>query len=64
MLHRRVEIEKQYFRKKSALFQGKVALLPNLTLPPANLHSKIIMQVNDYRLKYVKIKEQAYPSRK
>jgi hypothetical protein len=37
------------YRKKSALFQGKVALLPNLTLPPTNVAFIESRKISDYR---------------
>jgi hypothetical protein len=42
------------YRKKSALFQGKVALLPNLTLPPTTLQWEVDLGVDDYRRKQTK----------
>jgi hypothetical protein len=39
------------YRKKSALFQGKVALLPNLTLPPTNPQNGCGKSIEYYQLK-------------
>jgi hypothetical protein len=43
-----VKSEYHSFRKKSALFQGKVALLPNLTLPPTSHHLGAGLKGDDY----------------
>ena len=38
-------------RKESSLPKGKIALLPNLRLPPTNLPWQVISGVGDYRWK-------------
>jgi hypothetical protein len=48
MLHRRVEIEKQDFRKKSPFFPNPADHKANLTLSPTTSHSMMRGEYNHY----------------
>jgi hypothetical protein len=61
MLHRRVEIEKQDFRKEPSHSKGKIPLLPDLTLPPTYLQSDIALNLDDYGKKGSVTIESAMP---
>jgi hypothetical protein len=48
MLHRRVEIEKRDFRKKSPFFQNPADHKANLTLSPTKSEDRFTSRVDDY----------------
>jgi hypothetical protein len=51
MLHRRVEIEKQDFRKDSSFFPTPADHKANLPLSPTNVAPSVILEGEDYGLK-------------
>jgi hypothetical protein len=48
MLHRRVEIEKLHYRKKSTFFQNLASHKANLKLSPTYLYLDIVQEGDDY----------------